>query len=262
MNDSKRDTMPKKPTDTIKDDQRRIAFLVDGDNARPAIIEYMVREAEKYGTITIKRIFGDWTTQNMSGWKDKLHTFAIQPMQQFRYTTGKNATDSALIIDAMDILHTEQVDGFCIVSSDSDFTRLATRIREEGVFVMGVGEKKTPPAFVKACDVFVYTENLVPQKKKQAPQSPGKVPGPSIPRSSEKKLLGLLREAYNMVVTEEDWAYLSTIGTALNKIDPGFDPRTYGFRQLRPLLESLPRHFETKFLDKDNQTTIIVHMRD
>ena len=134
--------------------------LIDGDNAQPSMINKMLAEASRYGTLTIRRIYGDWTTANMGGWKDNLQSYAIQPIQQFRYTIGKNATDSAMIIDAMDLLYSGVVDGFCLVSSDSDYTRLATRIREKGFFVMGIGQKKTPRAFVSACDVFVYTENL------------------------------------------------------------------------------------------------------
>ncbi|HUV16805.1 MAG TPA: NYN domain-containing protein, partial [Pelolinea sp.] len=143
---------------------RRLAILIDGDNAQPSLLEKMLSEASKYGTVTVRRTYGDWTTSNMGGWKDTLQTHAIQPIQQFRYTIGKNATDSAMIIDAMDLLHSGTVDAFCLVSSDSDYTRLATRIREKGFFVMGIGQKKTPRAFVNACDVFVYTENLVPPK--------------------------------------------------------------------------------------------------
>ena len=142
---------------------RRIAVLIDGDNAQPSLIEKILAEASKYGSVTIRRNYGDWTTSNMNGWKDTLQTYAVQPIQQFRYTVGKNATDSAMIIDAMDILYSASVDGFCLVSSDSDYTRLATRIREKAFFVMGIGQKKTPRAFVNACDVFVYTENLMPK---------------------------------------------------------------------------------------------------
>ena len=141
-------------------------MLIDGDNAQPSLIEHVLAETAKYGVVTTRRIYGDWTTPQMSGWKDSLHSHAVQPMQQFRYTTGKNATDSALIIDAMDLLHAGTVRGFCIVSSDSDYTRLATRIREGGLFVMGVGRSDTPKSFVNACEVFVYTENLAPQGKR------------------------------------------------------------------------------------------------
>ena len=142
----------------------KIALLIDGDNAQPSLINKILTEAGKYGSITIRRIYGDWTTANMKGWKDTLNNNAIQPIQQFRYTTGKNATDSAMIIDAMDILHSDQVDGFCLVSSDSDYTRLATRIREMGYFVVGIGKQITPKAFVNACNLFIYTENLMPRE--------------------------------------------------------------------------------------------------
>ncbi len=147
----------------IEEKTRKIALLIDGDNAQPSLIGQILTEAGKYGLVTIRRIYGDWTTVNMSGWKTALHDSAIQPIQQFRYTIGKNATDSAMIIDAMDILHGHLVDGFCIVSSDSDYTRLATRIREMGFFVMGIGKRSTPKAFVNGCNIFIYTENLVPR---------------------------------------------------------------------------------------------------
>ena len=155
---------------------QRIAMLIDGDNAQPSMIEKMLAETTKYGLITIRRIYGDWTASNMGGWKDVLQTHAIQPIQQFRYTVGKNATDSAMIIDAMDLFYSGSVDGFCLVSSDSDYTRLATRIRENGIFVMGIGKKQTPRAFVNACDLFVYTENLGPAEpaKPETSKSPEK----------------------------------------------------------------------------------------
>src|SRR5512144_2047801 len=141
--------------------RQKIAMLIDGDNAQAGLLSQMLVEAARYGQVTVRRIYGDWTTANMNSWKETLNFHAFQPIQQFRYTVGKNATDSAMIIDAMDILYTESVHGFCIVSSDSDYTRLATRIREKSLFVMGIGKKMTPSAFVKACDVFVYTENLL-----------------------------------------------------------------------------------------------------
>ena len=148
--------------------RKRIALLIDGDNAQPSLIGKILTEAGKYGLVTIRRIYGDWTTVNMQGWKHTLNDNAIQPIQQFRYTVGKNATDSAMIIDAMDILHSHLVDGFCLVSSDSDYTRLATRVREIGFFVMGVGKQTTPKAFVNACNIFIYTENLVPKQQRAA----------------------------------------------------------------------------------------------
>ena len=145
-------------------DTRRLALLIDGDNAQASLLEQMIAEVNKYGVVTIRRVYGDWTEPQMKSWKEALHVSALQPFQQFRYTTGKNATDSAMIIDAMDILYTAGVDGFCIVSSDSDYTRLATRIREKNLFVMGIGKATTPRAFVNACDVFVYTENLTTEQ--------------------------------------------------------------------------------------------------
>src|SRR5512133_900539 len=165
-------------TNTMRN--RRIAMLIDGDNAQPSLIGNMLAEASKYGVVIIRRIYGDWTTANMNGWKDTLNFHAFQPIQQFRYTIGKNATDSAMIIDAMDVLHSSVVDAFCLVSSDSDYTRLATRIRETGIFVMGIGEKKTPKPFVNACDVFVYTENLVVVKKA--------IPQPQAQKGGTKKV--------------------------------------------------------------------------
>src|SRR5512142_1349254 len=145
--------------------RQKIAVLIDGDNAQSSLLPQMLVEAGRHGQVTVRRIYGDWTTNSVNSWAETLNDHAFQPIQQFRYTIGKNATDSAMIIDAMDILHSGVVDGFCLVSSDSDYTRLATRIRETGIFVMGIGEKKTPKAFVNACDLFVYTENLVEEKK-------------------------------------------------------------------------------------------------
>jgi len=156
---------------TVADEQlsnlprQKIAMLIDGDNAQAGLLAQMLVEAARYGQVTVRRIYGDWTTPSMNSWKETLNFHAFQPIQQFRYTIGKNATDSAMIIDAMDVLHSSVVDAFCLVSSDSDYTRLATRIRETGIFVMGIGEKKTPKPFVNACDVFVYTENLVAESK-------------------------------------------------------------------------------------------------
>src|SRR5512147_2828496 len=149
----------------LPNDRQKIAVLIDGDNAQSSLLPQMLVEAGRHGQITVRRIYGDWTTNSMNSWKETLNYHAFQPIQQFRYTIGKNATDSAMIIDAMDIMHSGVVDAFCLVSSDSDYTRLATRIRETGIFVMGIGEKKTPKPFVNACDLFVYTENLVEEKK-------------------------------------------------------------------------------------------------
>lgn len=238
---------------------RRIAMLIDGDNAQPSLIEKMLAETTKYGLVTIRRIYGDWTAANMSSWKETLHTYAIQPIQQFRYTTGKNATDSAMIIDAMDILYTTGVDGFCLVSSDSDYTRLATRIREKGFFVMGIGKKTTPRAFVNACDVFVYTENLTPPepqprragvRKRTKPREDAATPDP----------VPLLKNALDLAAQEDDWAFLGTLGHQLRQLDPGFDSRTYGYKQLSQLVKAYPDIFETRE-EKTSEGNTAIYVR-
>jgi uncharacterized LabA/DUF88 family protein len=241
--------------------RHKIAILIDGDNAQSSLLPQMLVEAGKYGLVTVRRIYGDWTTPNMNSWKEVLNYHAFQPIQQFRYTIGKNATDSAMIIDAMDILHTGVVDGFCLVSSDSDYTRLATRIRETGVFVMGIGEKKTPKPFVNACDVFVYTENLVSETKKVKER----IRKPSAKKKSEKEEpdpMPILEKAYDLAVQEDGWARLDHMGNALYQLDPGFDPRTYGQRQLSRLVSSLKEYFEMKPQEIDGSTLFYVRMKE
>jgi len=218
----------------------------------------MLVEAARYGQVTVRRIYGDWTTVNMNSWKDTLNFHAFQPIQQFRYTIGKNATDSAMIIDAMDILHSGVVDAFCLVSSDSDYTRLATRIRETGIFVMGIGEKKTPKPFVNACDVFVYTENLLPEKKKPRATQKRNQTKPK----SESDPLPLLEQAFDMAVQEDGWARLDHMGNALYQLDPGFDPRTYGQRQLSRLIKSLKDQFEMKSQEISGATLLFVKLKE
>ena len=223
-------------------DQLRFAVLIDGDNAQASLLPQILAEVSKVGLITIKRIYGDWTTTSMNSWKNSLHKHAIQPIQQFRYTVGKNSTDSAMIIDAMDLLHSNDVGGFCIVASDSDYTRLATRIREEGLFVIGVGEKKTPEAFTNACNQFIYCENLVgPMEriKKPAKEEKSEIPDP----------LPLLLEGFNLAAKEEEWIHLSSLGLVLRQLDPAFDPRTYGHQRLQSLIKNYP---ETFTLKRDN----------
>ncbi len=240
---------------------RTIALLIDGDNAQPSLISDIMAEAGKYGSLTVRRIYGDWTTSNMQGWKDTLNASAIQPIQQFRYTIGKNATDSAMIIDAMDILHSKLVDGFCLVSSDSDYTRLATRIRESGVFVMGIGKRITPKAFVNACNVFIYTENL--DVKEPAPR--GKKSSKKAAAKDEKKKFDpvpLLKGAYDMAIQEDGWANLATMGFYLRQLDPSFDPRTYGHKQLSQLLKSQGRLFEMRFQETPGSTDIFVRIKE
>ncbi len=217
-----------------------IALLVDGDNAQPSLIEPILAEVAKHGSITTRRIYGDWTTPHMLGWKEVLQTYAIQPIQQFRYTVGKNATDSALIIDAMDLLHTGTVDGFCIVSSDSDYTRLATRIREGGLFVMGIGRMQTPNSLVNACEVFVYTENLTSSE-----QTPEDRPLPPKPSKWTGTVSRAVETAIETGIEEDGWVMLSIVGSQIRKLDPAFDPRTYGYSRLSLLVKSEPDQFET-----------------
>lgn len=226
--------------------EKRIAILIDGDNAQSTLMEQILVEAGKFGNSTIRRVYGDWTTSSMKSWKDILNTFAFQPIQQFRYTVGKNSTDSAMIIDAMDILHIESVDGFCLVSSDSDYTRLATRIRESGKLVIGIGKKLTPRAFVSACNVFIYTENLgrveVRKPGRVKETRPAEVINPQ-----DMELVDLINQAIEMAESDDDgWTKLSEVGTALRRIDPGFDPRTYGFKQLSQLIKSKKNNFDVK----------------
>lgn len=214
------------------DKMNKIALLVDGDNAQPKLLSLVLEEASKYGKVTIRRVYGDWTTPHMNSWKGNLNELAFNPIQKFSYTTGKNSTDSALIIDAMDILHDSLVDGFCIVSSDSDYTGLAKRIREDGIFVMGIGEKKTPNAFVKSCEIFTHVENLEPKIEKPEKKEVHK---------KEKVIVDipLINKAFDMSSNESNEAYISTMGINLRKLDPSFDCRTYGFKNLTQLFMQL-----------------------
>jgi uncharacterized LabA/DUF88 family protein len=239
------------PTEQPKD--LRIAMLIDGDNAQPSLMKMMLAETLKYGVVTIRRIYGDWTTTNMSGWKETLHTYAIQPIQQFRYTVGKNATDSAMIIDAMDLLYEGIVTGFCLVSSDSDYTRLATRLREKGFFVMGIGRKNTPRAFVNACEVFVLTENLTSEIKKPKPDSAKKDAEQAI---VDQELVQLLKNAFDLAVQDNGWAFLGTLGNHLQQLDPSFDTRTYGHKQLSSLIRAYPDIFLIKETKRKDGTII------
>lgn len=242
--------------------RHKIAMLIDGDNAQAGLLSQMLVEAGRYGQVTVRRIYGDWTTVNMNSWKETLNFHAFQPIQQFRYTIGKNATDSAMIIDAMDILHSNVVDAFCLVSSDSDYTRLATRIRETGIFVMGIGEKKTPKPFVNACDVFVYTENVVAENQDARARSSRRKSSARPKAKSEADPMPLLEQAFDMAVQEDGWARLDLIGSALYQLDPGFDPRTYGQRQLSRLIRSLKDSFEMRSQDLDGSTLILVRMKE
>ncbi|MFW5737456.1 MAG: NYN domain-containing protein, partial [Spirochaetota bacterium] len=216
--------------------QKRLAVLIDADNTRPDIIESLLEEIANYGVATVKRIYGDWTSTHLKGWKEVLLEHAIQPIQQFAYTRGKNATDSAMIIDAMDLLYTETMDGFCVVSSDSDFTRLSARIREAGLIVYGFGEQKTPKAFVGACDRFIFTEILRQEDEKED----GKKKTMSARElKSDSRLVNLLRNATEDSADETGWANLGTVGQNIANKAPEFDPRNYGFKKLGELVTAI-----------------------
>jgi uncharacterized LabA/DUF88 family protein len=213
----------------------KLAVLIDADNAQPSIVEGLLAEIAKYGTANVKRIYGDWTAPGLKGWKEVLLRYSIQPIQQFGYTTGKNATDSAMIIDAMDLLYTGRFDGFCIVSSDSDFTKLASRIREAGLFVYGFGEKKTPEPFVSACDKFIFTEVLrfKDDDDEDAEQIHRKTP---TDLKRDTKLVSLLRNAVEASSDDSGWAHLAAVGNNIAKQAPEFDPRNYGYKKLGGLV--------------------------
>ncbi|AFV96805.1 MULTISPECIES: NYN domain-containing protein [unclassified Sulfuricurvum] len=223
------------------DDQARLAVLIDADNSQPSIIAGLMDEIAAHGIASVKRIYGDWTDTKLKGWKNALLEHGLHPMQQFAYTTGKNATDSAMIIDAMDLLYTKNFDGFCIVSSDSDFTRLASRIRESGIKVYGFGEQKTPKAFIGVCDKFIYTENLRRDANHKEPVT-AKI------KSDNKALLALVRNAVEDTTNEAGWSYLGAIGQNLINKSPEFDPRSYGYKKLLDLIEGLGE-FDFKFSD-------------
>ncbi len=277
------------PPNVIQNTDKKIALLIDGDNAQSKFIESMLSEAGKHGKVTVRRIYGDWTDNKLNSWKEKINKYAVRPMQKFAFAKGKNSTDTAMIIDAMDILYSQTVTGFCIASSDSDYTGLAQRIRENGIFVMGIGEaSKTTEAFVNACDLFVFTENLaepvvVPKKKPEEKHRPvhkqagvketskGKsdvaktvtvVPPveiqqkpaetPELPRSRithEPIDLKLIKTAVDMVSDDRGFAYMGEIGIALRKLDPSFDPRTYGFGAITSLFKSLADFFDFEYRD-------------
>lgn len=251
----------------------KIAVLIDADNVSSTKIESILDEVKRYGIPSIKRIYADWTKSHVAGWKEPLLTHAITPVQQYSYTSGKNSSDSALIIDAMDILHGQQVDGFTIVSSDSDFTRLAVRLRESGKMVIGVGEKKTPKPFIAACDKFIYIEILdkestvrSPAKEKTALETTAaadKAPKPAAqgPQTHEpigRETIDLLKATVNDVADEGGWAPLAAIGTLISKRKPDFDPRIYGFFKLTPLFKALNEHFEVD--EKSTAKTKIKHV--
>ena len=249
----------------------RLAVLIDADNVPYINIKGMLEEIAKYGTPTFKRIYGDWTKPTVSGWKTVLLENAITPVQQYSYTRGKNSTDSAMIIDAMDILYSGKVDGFCLVSSDSDFTRLATRLREAGMKVIGLGEKKTPPSFIVACDKFIYLEILNASsstaepfqeirkkgKKKEARKSSEE----NDPQAANRKVKLLIAGSISDLADENGWAYLGDVGNLILKKQPDFDPRNFGFAKLTPLIRSLDFEIDERDSGRDNIKHIFIRNR-
>jgi uncharacterized LabA/DUF88 family protein len=225
----------------------KLAVLIDADNIPYSNIKGMLDEIAKLGIPTIKRIYADWTKPTVSGWKPALLEHAITPIQQYSYTTGKNATDSAMIIDAMDILHSEKVDGFCLVSSDSDFTRLATRLRESGMLVIGIGEKKTPNPFIVACDKFIYIEIIGASNIPDAIDTKAS-DGNKLQKAKfdiiDKKFTQLIKISVEDLADDNGWAFLAEVGALIIKKKPDFDPRNFGFSKLTPLIKSLNKHFE------------------
>jgi uncharacterized LabA/DUF88 family protein len=215
----------------------KLAVLIDADNTSVNVIEVLLKEITKFGTAYIKRVYGDWTSPQMNAWKKVLNDFAVVPVQQFGYTTGKNSTDSALIIDAMDLLYTQKLDGFCIVSSDSDFTRLAHRIRQDGVVVYGFGKRQTPKAFVAACDRFIHTELLDTNPDNSSNDSYQKLES-SIKLEDKSNLNELLKEAYEDVARDDGIANIGAVGQQLLKLNPAFDTRAYGHKKLGELLKA------------------------
>lgn len=266
----------------MENNNKRLAVLIDADNAQASISAELLSEIAKFGIASVKRAYGDWTTTNLKGWKDHLHKHAIQPIQQFSYTTGKNATDSSLIIDAMDLLHQDKLDGFCIVSSDSDFTRLATRIREAGLIVYGFGELKTPQPFISACDKFVFTEILRKDNNIEDNTSEETTPIRSMISSAmsvlsrknktsedstseeDTPIETIINTAINALSKDDGWAPLSGVGGYINKNNPSFDPRNYGFEKLGKLVKSLNyvEFQHRKFNDGSDNTHIYIKLKN
>ena len=248
----------------------RIALLIDAENVPHSNLKEMLEELAKYGTPTFKRIYADWTKPAITGWKSILLENAITPIQQYSYTTGKNSSDNAMIIDAMDILHDEKVDGFCLVSSDSDFTRLAIRLRESGKLVIGIGEKKTPNPFIVACDKFIYIEIIgaadTPQPE-PAPKTTGKrvkkIPAQAVNIDPMDNLfIKLIKSSINDLADDSGWAFLAEVGALLIKKKPDFDPRNYGFPKLMPLIKSLTKHFEIDEREVENKNIKRIYVRN
>lgn len=249
----------------MSENAAKLAVLIDADNAQPSVIEELLAEVAKYGTAHVRRAYGDWTGTSLKGWKDQLLTQSIQPIQQFAYTIGKNATDAAMVIDAMDLLYSGRFDGFCIVSSDSDFTRLAARIRESGLTVYGFGERKTPKPFVAACDKFIYVENLTYARAEATPTGAVEPRQPS-PASSVKlkrdaALVNQLRNAVEAASDEDGWAPLANVGHIITKQRPDFDSRNWGYPKLSELMGATTL-FELEHRSPGDGKPRIIYVRD
>jgi len=255
----------------------KLAVLIDADNVPYSNVKGMMEEIAKYGTPTTKRIYADWTKPNAGGWKSVLLEHAITPIQQYSYTVGKNSSDSAMIIDAMDLLYSDKVDGFCIVSSDSDFTRLAIRLRESGMKVIGIGEKKTPNSFIVACDRFIYIEVLdgAIKKTRKIANVQNKTPKPTAtlapsskkpveketPNKIDNQTIELIEDTLDAIGDEDGWAFLGDVGNLIVKKKPEFDPRNYGFSKLTPMLKSLTDILEIDERESDKKGIKHVYVR-
>lgn len=244
---------------------KRIAVLIDADNVSDKYVKFIIDEISNHGTPTYKRIYGDWTKPQMSSWKHVLLNHSIIPIQQYSYTSGKNASDAALIIDAMDILYSGSVDGFCIVSSDSDFTKLAARLREAGMLVIGMGEKKTPKPFIAACERFKYLEVLAsmsnkPEGEEAAPKAEDVHEDTKNGMTSKQQLVDTIATIISEISDEDGWAYLGEIGSILNKRYPDFDTRNYGFTKLTPFVSSL-KMFEIRSVKTSNPSITLKYVR-
>ena len=249
----------------------RLAVLIDADNIPYINVKGMLEEIAKYGTPTFKRIYGDWTRPTVAGWKSVLLENAITPVQQYSYTRGKNSNDSAMIIDAMDILYSGSIDGFCLVSSDSDFTRLATRLREAGMKVFGIGEKKTPQSFIVACDKFIYleiinspvssSEPVAERKRRGKPGVASRNGDENDPQAANRKVKRLIANSITDLADDNGWAYLGDVGNLILKKQPDFDPRNYGYTKLTPLIRSLEFDIDERDSGRDNIKLIYIRNR-
>ncbi len=240
----------------------KLAVLIDGDNIPSAYVKEMMEEIAKYGNPTIKRIYGDWTNPKLSKWKNVLLENAITPIQQYGYTTGKNATDSAMIIDAMDILYSEKVNGFCLATSDSDFTRLATRLREAGMNVIGIGEKKTPGPFIAACDKFIYIEILKNQTQENESEPDKNKPVQKADFDKvTPKVVNMIASTITDLADDDGWAFLGDVGNLLQKKQPNFDSRNYGFLKLTPLIKSIKK-FDVELRESPKGRFKLIYVRN